>query len=360
MKNRKRSLYILVFLVLQLGVYGQPPQGYYDSTGNLSGQALFVSLNQIIANHQQQTYSSLWTHFQTTDKKSDGKVWCMYSDVPGGTPPYQYTFVTDQCGNYSKEGDCYNREHSWPASWFNDTYPAYSDLFHLYPTDGYVNNRRGNFPYGVVSSATWTSMNGGKLGPNVFPGYSGTVFEPIDEYKGDFARSYFYMATRYLNQDAGWAVTDMTQKSQLKAWAVNLLYAWHLADTVSQKEIDRNNAVYAIQGNRNPYIDNPFWVRAIWGPDASVPKVLKPESFLVYPNPAGESCRIVLKDGVKSSYQVFILSLDGRQVFVKAEAFEDGFQLNLNGLAAGLYLVGIRCEESGHAIYQKLSIISEQ
>ncbi len=128
----------------------------------------------------------------------------MYSDNPGGTVPYTYNLTdADQCGNYGGEGDCYNREHSWPKSWSDEDAPMYSDLFHLYPTDGYVNGRRSNYPFGDVGSASWTSMNGSKVGSCSYPGYSGTVFEPIYEYKGDFARSYFYMTVRYYNEDNG-------------------------------------------------------------------------------------------------------------------------------------------------------------
>lgn len=109
------------------------------------------------------------------------------------------TVSKEQCGQYSTLGDCYNREHSFPKSWFNDDSPMVSDAFHIYPTDGKVNSQRNNYPYGECANGTTLSPNGkvkalGKLGTSTFPGYSGTVFEPDDEYKGDFARSYFYMA----------------------------------------------------------------------------------------------------------------------------------------------------------------------
>jgi len=203
----------------------------------------------------------------------------MYSDIPNGTPngdpPYEFTFGTDKCGNFDSEGDCYNREHSFPASWFNDATPMYTDLFHLYPTDGYVNNRRGNYPFGTVSPPTWTSMNGSKVGSCSFTGYSGTVFEPRDDFKGDFARSYLYMVTRYENVVAGWhsnnnnaeAVLQNNSYPAFETWFVNLLLTWCAADPVSAKEIARNEAVYAIQNNRNPYIDHPEFANAIWAPE---------------------------------------------------------------------------------------------
>lgn len=257
------SLY-LICIALTLAAQ---PAGYYDGTAGLSGQPLQVALYNIIKNHTVRTYDNLWTDFQTTDKKANGYVWDMYSDVPGGTPPYDFTFITEQCGNYSNEGDCYNREHSFPKSWFNDGTPMYSDLFHLVPTDGKVNGQRGNYPYGEVGTATWTSMNGSKLGPSDFPGYSGTVFEPIDDYKGDFARNYFYMATRYQNLISGWSspMLDGSAYPAFTEWAEAMLLEWSISDPVSQKEIARNNAIYGIQHNRNPYIDHPEYVALIWG-----------------------------------------------------------------------------------------------
>ncbi|NIK72839.1 endonuclease I [Thermonema lapsum] len=274
MRHFYRSFFILVAVFLWANsVAGAQPANYYSSAEGKTGYALKTALHNIIKNHQVQSYSSLWNHFQSTDKKPNGKVWDMYSDVPGGTPAYEYSFGSDQCGSYSKEGDCYNREHSFPKSWFNNASPMYSDLFHLYPTDGYVNQKRGNYPFGEVANPEWVSTNGSKLGPCSFPGYSGKVFEPIDEYKGDFARTYFYMATRYQDIIASWenytsysdAVLDGSSDKVFEDWALNLLYSWHVQDPVSQKEIDRNNAIYAIQGNRNPYIDHPEWVSAVWG-----------------------------------------------------------------------------------------------
>ncbi|MFA6598676.1 MAG: endonuclease [Ignavibacteriaceae bacterium] len=237
---------------------------YYEMAYKLYGTALRLALHNIIKGHTVVSYASLWTYFQSTDKKPNGKVWDMYSDIPGGTPPYEFTFITKQCGNYSSEGDCYNKEHSWPQSWFNELSPPVSDIFHIFPTDGKVNGMRGNWPYGNVSSPTWTSLNGSKLGPNTSPGYSGTAFEPIDAYKGDLARSSMYMSVRYYTEDAGWSTGAGTNKSDLLPWYANLLYSWSVRDTVSQKEIDRNNAIYGIQKNRNPFIDHPEFAAEIW------------------------------------------------------------------------------------------------
>jgi endonuclease I len=256
-----------LLMLLNLWAIAQPPSGYYNGTENLQGEELKSTLKNIIDDHDALSYSAIWNAFYDTDAKPNGKVWDMYSDVPNGTPPYEYTFGSDQCGNYSGEGSCYNREHSFPKSWFDDASPMITDLFHIVATDGYVNGQRGNYPFGETGSASWTSLNGSKVGTSNYPGYNGTVFEPIDEYKGDFARGYFYMATRYEDQIADWnsPMLDGTQYPAFSEWALNLLLEWHADDPVSEKEINRNNAVYTYQNNRNPFIDHPEFVNLVWG-----------------------------------------------------------------------------------------------
>jgi endonuclease I len=268
---------LLVFLAFH--AQAQPPQGYYDAAEGLSGEALRQALNGIIAPHTVVPNSSIWAAFEFTDRKADGTVWDMYSDVPGGAPPYVFQFVTDQCGTYAAEGDCFNREHSFPQSWYGSDAPMSTDLFHLYPADAWVNQQRGNLAYGTVGNANWTSSNGGKRGPCNWPGCSGTVFEPIDDYKGDFARGFMYMLTRYLPLLSAWD-SPMMANGEFLPWAESMLLSWHTADPVSSKEVERNNVVYSLQGNRNPYIDRPEWTHAIWGPFASVPEVVKPPARL--------------------------------------------------------------------------------
>jgi len=274
-----RSGLVLPAVFICSGLFAQPPAGYYSSAAGLSGEQLKTALYNIINDHDVISYDGLWTAFQTTDVRTDGKVWDMYSNC-------NFTFVSNQCGTFSVECDCYNREHSFPQSWFGGGSPMYTDLFQLYPTDGRVNSIRDNFPFGTTASPSITTGNGSKLGPCSYSGYSGTVFEPIDEYKGDFARTYFYMATRYENLISTWyanstaadAVLQNNSFPAYETWFLNLLGDWHTNDPVSQKEIDRNNAVYAIQQNRNPFIDNPGYVYEIWGVGA--PSLLpEPSSY---------------------------------------------------------------------------------
>jgi len=252
-----------------LTVTAQPPPGYYDDAQGLTGEALRTALNGIISPHNVLANSQLWAAFARTDRKPGGSVWDIYSDVPSGAPPYTFQFMVDQCGTYNSEGDCFNREHTFPVSWFNDASPMNTDLNHIYPTDAWVNQQRGNWPYGTVASAAWTSQNGGKRGPCTWPNCSGTVFEPIDLYKGDLARGHLYMLTRYLNESPTWPAPILASGAFLP-WAESLLLAWHEQDPVSDKERARNDSVYVVQGNRNPYIDHPEWATFIWGPEASV------------------------------------------------------------------------------------------
>lgn len=266
-----KSLLPLITLLLLVGplAQAQVPNGYYDAANGKTGNELKTVLHDIIKGHTTVSYSNLWNAFWSTDNKGNGVVWDMYSDVPGGTPPYTYYLGEGQCGSYDDEGDCYNREHSWPESWFNGDGTARTDLHHIFPTDGWVNMKRGNNPFGEVQSVSWTSQNGSKLGDcKASLGYSGTVFEPIDAYKGDFARALMYMSVRYYSEDSNWGSSDMTNKSEILPWAIAMLMDWNEQDPVSQKELDRNNAVYSqYQHNRNPFVDHPEYARMIWDPN---------------------------------------------------------------------------------------------
>jgi len=332
---RKTLTLSVVLFLYSVFAFSQIPAGYYDNATGKTGAELKTALYNIIKDHTQRTYDNLWTDFQTTDKKPNGKVWDVYSNI-------EFTFGSNQCGNYSAEGDCYNREHSFPKSWFGgEIVPMYTDLFHLYPTDGYVNNKRGNLPFGEVTTATYTSGNGSKVGTCTFTGYTGTVFEPVDEYKGDFARSYFYMVTRYENVITTWPGCDMLDGSSFPAftiWAKSMLLKWSTNDPVSQKEIDRNNAVYSIQGNRNPFIDYPEYANAIWNPSSGVTELKNIPLVNVFPNPArGEITVEVTGSKAKS---LTIVNVIGNKVL---ERQYDGTKqpIDISKLNPGVYFVNV-------------------
>lgn len=246
---------------------------YYANAFGKTGETLRSALKAIITSgHSVTSYTGLWSAYYTTDRTSSGKIWDMYGDNgTGSLPYYSFNYSSDQCGTYRYEGDCYNREHSWPKSWFGEASPMYSDIVHVVPTDGKVNGMRANYAFGEVSSASWTSQNGSKLGSptSELQGWGcteSTVFEPIDSFKGDFARIYFYMVTRYHGtSESG----PMSSNFTLKPWVKNMLLKWHRDDPVSTKEQNRNDGIYTIQGNRNPFVDYPNWVEEIWGDGGS-------------------------------------------------------------------------------------------
>ena len=279
-----KTLLIVGLLFSVANIFAQIPTGYYDGTVGLTGAALKTKLWEIIKNgHRDKGYDGLWTAYYTTDRdkyyEKDNSLLDMYSEKPTSNDSYNFTLGSNQCGvggNYNSEGDCYNREHTIPQSSFKDGYPMRSDVHHVLPTDGYVNNKRGTYPYGVVASSSWTSTNGSKLGSSAVNGYSGTVFEPIDEFKGDFARIIFYFATRYENiiSNVSFPMFGDSAYPGISSWSLPMLLQWHTNDPVSEKEIDRNNAAYSFQGNRNPFIDHPEYINSIWGtttPDTEAP-----------------------------------------------------------------------------------------
>jgi len=254
------------------------PSGYYSSATGLTCAALKTALKNIVTTgHNPKSYDDLWSQYANTDIRvkpggSTNVIWDIYSTKADGTGAYYFTPNTNQCGTYSGEGSCYNREHSFPKSWFNDEMPSYSDYNHIFPTDGYVNGKRSNFKYGEVGSATWTSQNGSKLGSSSTAGVTGTVFEPIDEFKGDVARAYLYMVTRYQDRIITWSGYSTDGATTFSGGAypsvnvnyLKLMLKWHHLDPVSQKEITRNNGTYSFQGNRNPYIDHPEFADEVW------------------------------------------------------------------------------------------------
>ncbi len=339
----------LFFCIFTLKVVAQIPLGYYNSAQGLSGTPLKTALHNIIKNHTSISYNSLWTHFQTTDKKPNTKVWDIYSDIPNGTPPYEYSYTADQCGSYNGEGDCYNREHSWPQSWFNSQTTPSSDMFHIYPTDGYVNNVRGNYPYGNVSIASYTSQNGGKLGTCTNAGYNQTAFEPIDEYKGDLARGYFYMSTRYESEDGSWNTSAATNKAEILPWQVGVLLLWSHQDPVSTKEIDRNNAIYQIQHNRNPFIDNPQWADSIWTTTITgIEPNVELSHVVVYPNPANDVFYVSATNNTNLSLTVTVYSVIGQELirFDNIHLDKNAIEIDCKEWNKGIYYIKVSGAEN--------------
>ena len=165
-----------------------------------------------------------------------------------------------------------------------------------------------------MQSATWTSQNGSKLGSCKTSGFNGTVFEPIDTYNGDFARAIMYMSVRYYSEDSGWGTSDMTTKSEIKPWAIQMLLRWNEQDPVSQKEIDRNNVIYNdYQHNRNPFIDHPEYARMIWDPTWNVIGEVGCAVYL-FPNPVAQGQTLHVSGNNNDFDAIAICDLNGRAV----------------------------------------------
>ena len=336
-----KKLYFFITLIIAAVVLHAQPQGYYNGTEGLTGTALKAKLHTIINNGDNNvSYGEMWGAYYQTDKRpGTNYVWDIYSDRPGGTPPYNYTLGTNQCGNYSGEGDCYNREHLWAQSWTNNDGKHKRDLHHVYPTDGFVNGKRDNYAFGEVASTPtpWTSQNGSKLGNNTVSGFSGKVFEPIDEYKGDIARALMFVSVRYYTEDSNWGDSDMTTKSEIKPWAITMLLRWHEEDPVSEKEINRNNAVYGYQGNRNPFVDYPDFANRIWDPHWSLAENEYSIMVNVWPNPASSTLNIK----GENLDAVCVYNAVGQLVMSFEMDNQEQLSIDVSGLNSGIYLMNV-------------------
>ena len=343
-KTFRLATALLALLALtNFRLWAQVPSGYYDAAYSKTGLELRAALHDIIDNHTTISYGNIWNAFWSTDNKGDGVVWDMYSDIPNGTPPYTFSIGQNQCGEYVQEGDCYNREHSWPQSWFSgdeQTVPG-RDLHHVFPTDGFVNLQRSSYPYGEVSNASWTSQNGSKLGTcKSSLGYSGIVFEPIDEYKGDFARAMMYMSVRYYGEDSEWGSSDMTDKSDILPWAIAMLMDWNEQDPVSQKEINRNNVIYSdYQHNRNPFIDHPEYARMIWDPNwhggiGGYEKVTSSDEIT-----DGEY--LIVYEGGSLAFDGSLTALDATNNTIEVSIFENNIESNATTDASAFTITAI-------------------
>ena len=346
-----KHLYTIALIISSIS-YGQIPTNYYDSANGLTGYALKSQLKTITTNgHQSRTFDQLFdgdgisgsngyidTHSDTavssgTNYENDGSILDMYSENPTGTDPYNYTHGNNQCGNQSSEGDCYNREHLIPQSSFNSAFPMQSDIHTVIPSDGRVNNFRGSLVFGNVASANWTSLNGSKRGSSAMSGYSGIVFEPIDEFKGDIARALLYFAVRYEDTVDGYTSFEMfngTNDAVFFPWAIALLLDWHNnIDPVDQRERDRNNAAYNFQNNANPFVDHPEYASMIWNPvtDTEAPTAA---TNLVASNPTINSIDLNWTAGTDNvavtSYDVYV---DGTNTTSTANT-----SITITGLAA--------------------------
>ncbi|MDX1651772.1 MAG: endonuclease [Brumimicrobium sp.] len=332
----------------------------------LKSDILQTIQNQTYVTRYTSTVYDVWDALLHTDSRvndagTDTIVFDMFTNVPTGPETYEFEFCVDQDAGScpSGEGQCFNREHTLPVSWWGggttlaDT--QFTDLHHVVPSDRSLNSAKSNYPLGVVENAVTTGSNGFKVGTNsTYPCNAMLYFEPIDEYKGDYARIYLYMATRYQDVINSWETLTAEGDCALgsdphlvyEPWLLDLLLTWHANDPVSQKEIDRNNAVYAIQGNRNPYVDHPEWVNLVFGDEngglcseVGLNEWDKNQKLTGYPNPAENEFTLNIPEGT-SLANMEMYNIVGKQVpLIIRTNTSKSVTVDLSHLEPGSYII---------------------
>ncbi len=348
---------------------------YYNGISG-TGFALKTQLKTRITNgHIDQGYGALWTlftnpAFRDNIYENDGSLLDFYSENPLGPDPYNYTSTSQQCGSYSGEGGCYNREHLIPQAYFDNFAidPMKNDPFHVVPSDGKVNAIRDNYPFSRVANANLTTNNGSKLGSNVNSGYSAgytasLVFEPLDEFKGDIARCFFYFATRYEDSMDDFYSAATVQSKNMFDGSINNVFSptflnvfitWHNQDPVSAKEIAKNNAIFSFQGNRNPFIDRPEYVCQIWASACAALSnpTIEFASISVYPNPTNDN-KINI-DGEIAIEEIQLININGQVIKeVKNPNFTNN-TYSLENLPQGFYF--LKLTASNQSLVKKVVV----
>lgn len=241
--------------------------GYYVGVEALVGNGtrcapLKTALHDLIDNHTSIPYGDVVDFMCANDIDINGNIINRYANLSGN------------CPNSGSLPGAFNRDHIFPSSWWGGSTSStqYSDIHNLFPSDASTNSAKSNYPLGLVGTASYTSSNGTKIGPDSPNCMASDVFEPIAIYKGDFARAFLYMATRYEDIILGWETQNGVGNNAMngdmftvyETCLLNIILQWHTNDPVSQLEIDRNDDIFLVQGNRNPFVDHPEYVDMIW------------------------------------------------------------------------------------------------
>jgi endonuclease I len=361
-----KKIYSFIAIFIACIGFAQIPANYY-STATGTGYPLKTQLYNIIKTHTTLSYTpGLWNLYPSSDAKpapNSAQVWDTYSNC-------NMLFGTVASGGNQDNGTAgsnpcerFNREHTMPKSWFGgiSALPMATDAFIVMPTDKKINGLRSSYCYGIVGtntiSASVMAYTTCKLGDNVAPNcpVGMTVFEPADEFKGDFARNYFYMATCYENLIASWQNIDPngakffdgTNTTCYQSWALNMLYQWHLTDPVSQKEIDRNNVIYYNangQGNRNPFIDHPEWVQAIWSANLATNTFdIATTAINVYPNPSNDHRINIDSEAILD--QIELINVNGQLMQQIKNPVSQNHTYTLENLSQGFYFLKLRSND---------------
>lgn len=382
----KKNLKIFLLTISLASIAcGQVPSGYYEDAEGLQGYALKTALHNIIKNFDAQSYNALRDLYASNHSKNgfkdkyyenDNTILDIYSENPDGPDPYNYS-ANESMGSGANEGDAFNREHLIPQSYFDEALPMRSDAFHVWPTDSKVNGWRGNYAFGPIQNPQ--SANNCNSGATNLPCKSknGTlkgrfvedssiiVMEPIDEFKGDVARAFFYFATCYQNRmtnfynNAGGSnVKVMFDGSSNKVFSddfLEVLAQWHVMDPVSDRERDLNDLIYYNhQGNRNPYIDNPEWVYEIWnvGMDTNDFHYQDRDDVKVY-TAQNKNVVVRLENNQKSIVKVSVYDLSGKLVKTQNNPYNNT-EVKVRIDNAGIYI--IKVEGKGMEINRRVVI----
>jgi endonuclease I len=330
-----KKLLSLLLLAFALGSFGQIPTGYYDSAEGLQGEELKTALNQIIKNHTDYPYTSSSTDTWDILKESDrdpnnpDNVILIYTgwSVEAGLPGEEYD-----------NGNGWSREHVWAKShgFPSESQDAYRDAHHLRPCDISVNSARGtkDFDNGGSPHSEATECN-----------TDSDSWEPRPAVKGDIARMMFYMATRYEgeNGDPDLELVDYTGTSTDTPYfgKLSTLIQWNEEDPVDDFERNRNEVVFSYQGNRNPFVDHPEYVNAIYNPTSTgILSKAELQNIKIYPNPVLSNITI----DAPNKYIVEIYTVIGERIVVSKIK-----QIDASHWKSGVYFVVIK-NENGQTV----------
>ncbi len=340
----KLKIYFSIALVLSSTllfnpVFAQIPSGYYDNAQGLTGDQLKSALHNIIDNHVEFSYNDLRDFIlKNTDEdpNNSSNVMLLYTGRSQGK------------NTFGGGANDWNREHVWAKSHgnFGNNPPAGTDAHHIRPTDASVNSSRGNLDFDMGGSPVAEA-------PGCFK--DGDSFEPRDAIKGDVARMIFYMATRY---EGGGGEPDLEVVDAVNTspnpqhGKLSQLILWNAQDPPDDFERNRNDVIYyQYQENRNPFIDHPEYVEAIWG-DPSDVESTELVNIKVYPNPASGLLNIYCPEKSDLSYTIF--SVIGNPV-LSGNLSTSTLEVDISKLNKGVYIISIA--DNSNQVTKKITFV---
>lgn len=319
-----KKTFTLLLILISFSCFSQIPDGYYSAAEGLQGDELKAALNGIIKGHTEYPYTSSSTDTWDILKESDRD-----PENPDNVILIYTGWSVDAEQEYNS-GSGWSREHVWAKSHgdFGTSEGAGTDAHHLRPCDISVNSARGNkdFDNGGSPHSEATECN-----------TDTDSWEPRDEEKGDVARMMFYMATRYEGNsgEPDLELVDYTGTDGPIFGKLTTLLQWHKDDPVDDFENNRNEVVYSYQGNRNPFIDHPEYVEAVFNPSTSTSTLIKESEIKIYPNPATDILKIEAPENHKTEFY----SIIGEQVLVSTKE-----TIDISRFDSGIYFVVVKNE----------------